>query len=518
MDAAATLTSLAHQALPIAASSLGDAGEKAGVVVAALLAAGAVLAKRPQVRGVAALGALLLTPVLLVGHIWDSPQIEPLRDHPAPAAMGALAALAAAGVLAAAMRRRPALLPVLAIAALPFRLPISVGGQTASLLVPLYGVVAAGTLAFAIPALRGVASLGPGRREARGRALEALLAGAVVLYAIQATYSSDFSKALEQVVFFYVPFLLLFALLREVDWTPRVLRTCLAVAAGLALVFVGVGFVEYARKELFWNPKVINANQFESYFRVNSLFFDPNIYGRFLALVMLSVCAAVLWVRRRRDGVIGALVLVALWAGLVLSFSQSSFAALLAGLAVLGGLRWSARWAAALAVAAVAAGAAFIAIAPGAVHLELGSSKSADKATSGRYALIKGGARLFADRPLQGYGAGAFAREYRHRRHASSARAVSASHTIPVTVAAEQGIVGLAVYLALLVAALARLFRGAAESPARAAVAAAFTALVVHTLLYAAFLEDPLTWTLLGIGTALAARAAARAWGAAPPR
>jgi hypothetical protein len=28
----------------------------------------------------------------------------------------------------------------------------------------------------------------------------------------------------------------------------------------------------------------------------------------------------------------------------------------------------------------------------------------------------------------------------------------------------------------------------------------------VHTLLYAAFLEDPLTWALLGIGTALAAQ------------
>jgi hypothetical protein len=35
-------------------------------------------------------------------------------------------------------------------------------------------------------------------------------------------------------------------------------------------------------------------------------------------------------------------------------------------------------------------------------------------------------------------------------------------------------------------------------------VAAAFTALVAHTMMYAAFLEDPLTWTLLGAGTAMA--------------
>ena len=44
-----------------------------------------------------------------------------------------------------------------------------------------------------------------------------------------------------------------------------------------------VGFWEYPARALLLNPKVIDSNQFESYFRVNSLFFDPNIYGRFLA-------------------------------------------------------------------------------------------------------------------------------------------------------------------------------------------------------------------------------------------
>ena len=48
-----------------------------------------------------------------------------------------------------------------------------------------------------------------------------------------------------------------------------------------------IGFVEYATRHLFLNPKVIASNQLEDYFRVNSLFFDPNIYGRFLAIVML---------------------------------------------------------------------------------------------------------------------------------------------------------------------------------------------------------------------------------------
>ena len=39
-----------------------------------------------------------------------------------------------------------------------------------------------------------------------------------------------------------------------------------------------------------------------------------------------------------------------------------------------------------------------------------------------------------------------------------------------------------------------RLLRGASGSVARSAVAAAFLALLFHTLVYAAFLEDPLTW------------------------
>jgi O-antigen ligase len=72
-------------------------------------------------------------------------------------------------------------------------------------------------------------------------------------------------------------------------------------------------------------------------------------------------------------------------------------------------------------------------------------------------------------------------------------------------VTAEQGIVGLALYAALLVAALLRLLTGARGDPHRAVVAAGFVAVVVHTWLYAAFLEDPVTWTLLAVGTSLAA-------------
>jgi O-antigen ligase len=404
---------------------------------------------------------------------------------------------------------------VAAIGTLPFRVPIASGGSTANLLLPLYLVVAAGTLAFAVPRLRRspateAAEPGdvPAARASGPGLLEWALAAYLALYVAQATYSVDFDRALENVVFFYVPFALLFVLLRRRGWTPRILRVALGVLFGVAVALAGVGFVEYATRHLFLNPKVIASNQLEDYFRVNSMFFDPNIYGRFLAVTMLLAAAWLLWSTRRRDVLAAGALLLVLWAALVLTFSQSSFAALLAGLAVLGGLRWRARRAIAAALVTVAAGAAFVALAPDAVRVDLGSSESADAATSGRYDLVKGGVELFAERPLQGWGSGAFARQYRRAEGVSAERAASASHTIPVTIAAEQGIPGLLAYLALVGLAVARLFGRARESPWRAAIAAAFAALVVHSLLYAAFLEDPLTWALAGVGSALALRTA----------
>jgi hypothetical protein len=41
-------------------------------------------------------------------------------------------------------------------------------------------------------------------------------------------------------------------------------------------------------------------------------------------------------------------------------------------------------------------------------------------------------------------------------------------------------------------------------------VAAGFVAVVVHTWMYAAFLEDPVTWTLLAVGAVLARRPRSR--------
>lgn len=592
-------------ALLAAVHGAAAAGEKAGLVVLALLAAAVVLARpsrvprRLQSAVIACL--LLLTPVLLCVDIWHTGPMRHLRDHPLLALLAVILLLALVTGLALVFRRTSAAFPLLAVFALPFRLPVSTGGTTANLLVPLYLVIAGAALATLLPrrreALRSDGSRGADRRSAtppgaglrsaeppaaqlprvepsraqlpsvepsRARppsvertnaqpprveqanarlpsveqadsqparpsgnvkraspaairamlttpfALEALLAAAVLLYAVQAIYSSDFSKALQNVVFFYAPFALLLCLLRQVHWTHALLARCGALVAGLAAIFVAVGFVEYQRKALFLDPQIVAAHVYDNYFRVNSVFFDPNIYGRFLVLVMLLLAVAALWSRSRKALLIAGGGLIWLWAGLITSFSQSSIVALLAGLVVIAGSRW--RWRYALGGAAVAVLAAIVLLlaAPSSLHFGVkGAGGSVNTATSGRLRLVKGGVKLFAHRPLAGYGSGSFAPEYRAHQSASTAIATSASHTTPVTVAAEQGIVGLLVYVALLIACFVTLFSRASRSPPRVAIAACFSALVVHSLAYADFLEDPVTWALLGIGIALALAARA---------
>lgn len=478
----------------------------------------AQLAGMPQLahagQGARAASAFAAAPALLASSLPSAGVL----------AAGAAGAIVVIALLAVLFRRRPDVLPVIAILALPFRLPISTGGRTVNLLIPLYLVVAAGTLAILLPEwlawLRGRGERAPQQDTDAGRQgliaricargagpnTELLLALAVVLYAVQAIYSPGRTRAAENLAAFYIPFALLFLLLRRTRWTRTLLLRCLAAAAALAVIFAGIGFVEYSRKTLFLNPKVVASNEYDNYFRVNSLFFDPNIYGRFLALVMIALTVCVLWSRRRRDILILAAVLAWLLAGLITSFSQSSIAALLLGLAILAAWRWSLRGTLYAAGLLVGLALALVLLAPASLHFGLkGSGGSTSNATSGRTKLIRGGLELFGERPLTGYGAGSFEKEYRSHNRASSQNATSASHTIPVTVAAEQGLPGLLVYVALLVCAFLALFRGAGRAPPRIALAACFAALVLHTWTYADFLEDPTTWTLLGIGLALAA-------------
>jgi putative inorganic carbon (HCO3(-)) transporter len=135
--------------------------------------------------------------------------------------------------------------------------------------------------------------------------------------------------------------------------------------------------------------------------------------------------------------------------------------------------------------------------------------------TGGRANLVSGGAELFSERPLWGYGSGSFQQAYINHLETEKKAPVTISHTEPVTVGSEQGLIGLAAYVALVVVSLWTMgaglwVRGPDRAPpyvfiARAAVLAAFVALLVHTMAYAGFFQDPITWVLMAIGASLAA-------------
>jgi hypothetical protein len=506
-------------------------GAQAAALTAAAIGAAAVLVLRePRARAIAMVTSLVLAAGALVA-LKAHAVSDGISRHGALAVAAAVAGLVVIGVLTEVIRRRPELFALLAFAALPFRVPVAIGSENANLLLPLYAVIAAGALAFTIRQRRPsgdgepdvVAT--PGARALRR--VEVALAIVVVLYAAQSAYSSDITQATVIVCCFYVPFAALFRLLLDVPWTNRLLRQVFGVVVALALLFAAVGFVEAATgRLLISNAKVLEANEIKPYFRVNSLFFDPNIYGRFLALTMIVLAASLPSLRRGRQIAIVAAALAVLWAGMVLSLSQSSFAALLLGLLVLAALRWRPLVVAGAVVLALAVGGAVVLAAPEQVGLHTKTSRGLDRSTSGRSDLIKGGARMARDRPVWGFGSGSFANDFRKRERVHSAKSAAASHTIPVTVAAEQGAIGLLSYLWLLICAFGLLFGGLwrsvragppDEGVGRAAVAAAYAGLVLHTLVYAAYLEDPLSWVLLALGAALRLASERRGAGGPPP-
>ncbi len=516
---------------------MGDALLAAGAIGAAIVAAGGVMLRDRRLSALCLALALALAVVLLASDRWEDPRVVDVRDSAGALAAAIAAGAIAIGLLATAIRRWPSLFPLLAVAALPFRIPIDLGGDSVNLLVPLYVVLAAGVLATVWKLWAGREAVGDdsdrrldlpgGFPGTAARWLPAVLAGVLTLYAVQLTYSDDFSKGLENLCFFYLPFSVLFALMLRVDWSPRLLGGVLAVVLLEAAVFVLVAFVEHAVRDILWNPEVMKANLFHPYFRVNSLFWDPNILSRYLALAAVVLAAVVLATRSLRLALVatgGAIVLIG---AMVLTFSQTSFVALLAGLVVLAALRWSARWT--LAVGGAAAVAAVALVLAGGASLDLSLDKSNLNAeTSGRADLIRGGLELAEENPVVGIGSGSFSERFKER-FGSREAAASASHTEPVTILAEQGAVGILFYGALLLGAFAAMLaglgplapglRGFAAAPARPppeeagartalaiarwAALACFAVILVHSLAYATFLIDPITWTLLAVGLAL---------------
>jgi hypothetical protein len=413
-------------------------------------------------------------------------------------AAAALGGLVASVVVAVLLRRWPYFLAFATLACIPLRLPVNIGSEEVNLLLPLYAVIGGLALSLGWALLEGddrTRELGP---VAWPVAAFVGWAGLSMLWAVDVHRGAILLGA------FLLPFGLLAVGFARLPWRGRWLTWLWGGLVGTALAYAAVGGYQWLTRDVFWNPSVKVFNAYAPFFRVNSVFWDPSVYGRYLTVAILASLAGILLggVRGRRMAGLYAVV-VATWLGLLISFSQSSFVALAAGIVVAVAVAWGRK--ATIALVALAAATAVVVLAVPQVRHELvGKSRSGvNRITSGRANLVGQGIRIALDHPVTGVGAGGFSREYARRRGivGKDPKRV-ASHTLPVTVAAEGGNVGLALLGWLLAAAFLSTLTGLGRgftSRVSLAIGVVLVAIAVHSVFYAAFFEDPMTWALLGL-------------------
>jgi len=496
-----------------------------GAVVGALGLSVLIVAPARTWRG-AGLGAWAVGCALLALSVAPSGHH---RAYAAAAFVGLIAALVAGWLFV----RWPWLIPAAVIACAPARIPVTIGAKTYNLLLPLYVVVAGVAVALAVELLvpARVALLRRGRVfEPRGRhsgeeaELEvppdreepvlgvfawpaALLIGWSGLALL---WSEDRHQGAIYLLFYMLPLGLIAAAIARLPWRIEWVKVLYAELSVMAAVFAAVGIEQYLSRTIYWNPKVKVDNAYAPvgwFYRVNSVFYDPSIYGRFLVVAILASLVLVLF-ERSRWAWVAAVLAAFTTVGLIPSFSQSSFFALAVGIAVALVVLWRRAAILPLVVAAAVLAAVTLGV-PQLRHRVLGKA-GISHATGGRSSLVSNGIKIAEHHPLIGVGTGGFAVGYHKLTH----HAGRASHTAPITVAAETGIAGLAFLAWLLAGTVTLPYRRnrAATSldRARLAFGLALLAVAVHSLFYNALIEDPIFWAGLAL-TAVAWRQVARA-------
>jgi putative inorganic carbon (hco3(-)) transporter len=436
--------------------------------------------------------------------------LAPAGHHRAYAAAAVAGALVAVG-FAWTFVRIPWLLAVAVLACAPARIPVSVGHTTANLLLPMYVVVAGAALALAWELFGDDSRV----RELGYVALPlALFIGWTGLAFL---WSEDRRQGAIYLLFYVLPFGLLAASLARLPWRAGWLTALYVQLAAMAVVFGLIGVWQYSTRNIFYNPKLIVDNAYATsswFYRVNSVFYDPSIYGRFLVVAILASLVLVLF-GGVADAWSGIAVAVIAWVGLVPSFSQSSFVALGVGVVVALAVLWRRRSIVPITLAVGALLAVSLGV-PQLRHRFLGKA-GLSHATSNRSTLVKNGIKLALHHPVIGVGTGGFRCAYAKQTHLTGGckgqPKAAASHDTPITVAAENGLPGLALLVWLVFAGFRGAFRSnpirGPTSRARLAFGLALVAIVVHSLFYNALFEDPLFWGALALSVVAARRAAA---------
>jgi hypothetical protein len=460
----------------------------AAAVVGALGACGLLLA-RERLLFFGGLAALVAAEAgLAYALVPDAPSLL-------TASAGRLGALGGAVLfglaLAAVFLRYPAAAPVALLVVAPFRLSVGLGSQEAFLLLPLYAVLSAAAVALAYRVLRG------GEFPAVPYLIAGPTAALVALSGISLLWAKDLRAGTIELVFFYFPFAVLLSILaltRPRDWTWRALATALVAVTSL---FAAIGVYQaWSHTEILAKQDVQLTNAYSAFFRVTSVFQDPSVYGRHLVLGIV-VLLTVLWLGRVRPAV-GLPVLGLLTLGLYFSYSQTSFVSLFCGVlvvAVLAGDKLTRR--------VVVGVSAALLLAAAVVVLAEGRGDSAREVTSDRLPILQVTWPVYAAHPVVGVGIGSQPLMSRQEEDARRRKSKNVSHTTPLTVAAELGTIGLIAYLVFLAALGRAIFEAWRRYRALGiALASCLTALVVQSLFYGGFFEDPFTWGIAGVAAA----------------
>lgn len=474
---------------------------------------------RPVPRRAAGLVVLVASWLVLAGTLAPDGALDRLRT-PAGAVAGLAGLLVAAGATILLVRlilRRPWVWFLLLAVALPVRVPVSVGGEDANLLLPLYAVIGLGVIAWVWGRARGAI----GDRDPC-TPLDGPLGAFVAFTLVSILWSSDTDEGAVKAVFFYLPFVLLYLLV--VAWWPRgrALLTLAITTMAMAVPVAILAMAQYATREVFWNERLQQSNVYSRFFRANGIFYDPNILGRYLVLAILAAVAVAWLARRPRDLLLCGVVAAVCAGGLAVTFSRSSTLMLLVGLVMLAWRAYGWRRTLAVTAALLVVGVGLAVASSSNVRRVLTSAERLDRVSEGRFDLVGGGVDIWTTSPVVGTGLGSFAVEYedtldeRDRRRTR----VIISHNAPVTVLTELGAIGFALLVVLCGWTTLAVWR-VSRSPdpdgwAAWVMLAGLVGILVHSLLYSALFEDPYTWVLAAGAMGIGALAAVR--GPAPAR
>ncbi len=454
--------------------------------------------------------------------------------------------------LALLFRSRPLVLVWALVLTMPLRVPIPAGDQTAFLLVPLYLVVLAGFLSIVEPREDTADSASPAKSSPGGLGsllepgagalwrqdrLRLPLAGLVAIAGLSLLWTAGPVAGVIRFLCFWVAFSLAYHVVTVRLADERARRHAAMVLLGSGAVLAAIGIVQRLTGVVFYNLKVSEGFFEATSMRVNSLFWDPNMFGRFLVVVIIFAIVELIARRSRLMIALATTSLLLSLPVLALTFSRSGWIALAAAVILLAWRFLGAGKAAAVAVALLLVVVVVFTVID-APQFNIPKYARAryywEKFFGGRLGLIQGGVAMFAAHPIGGVGLGGFPSAFPRYRPPDYKWKVVESHNSRVTTAAELGLIGMTLFvwlIAMYCGVAKHLWRerpggGPPGAPANAeppnsrtdlepsdsradiatlgvAAVVATAAIFVHSFFYGAFFEDPFTWFMLALSGAM---------------